>query len=126
MSDELEQLGHALLTNSVPEAWSRVGYLSLKNLMPWTNELVERHSFMHKWSVGGTPTKFWMNAFFFPQAFLTGALQNFARKGKVAVDRLNFEFKVLEDADPAHVNDLDPGEPGVLVYGLYGFCHVQI
>ena len=62
MSDELEQLGHALLTNSVPEAWSRVGYLSLKNLMPWTNELVERHSFMHKWSVGGTPTKFWMNA----------------------------------------------------------------
>jgi hypothetical protein len=34
--------------------------------------------------------------FFFPQAFLTGTLQNFARKHFVAIDRLTFNFPILD------------------------------
>ncbi len=35
-----------------------------------------------------------MPGFFFAQSFLTGLLQNFARKNKVAIDRVAFDFTV--------------------------------
>ena len=37
-----------------------------------------------------------MSGFFFPQAFVTGILQNFARKKTIAIDKLNYKFGILD------------------------------
>lgn len=46
--------------------WGDVGYLSLKPLGSWTNDLNQRCEFFTKWAKDGTPNVFWFSGFFFP------------------------------------------------------------
>lgn len=117
MSDELEALGNSLYDNQVPSLWADKGFLSLKALVSWTADLNRRIKFLQDWIDGGTPSVFWISGFFFPQAFITGTLQNYARKHTIAIDKLGFEFKCLDNINYTDIKE-KPND-GCYVYGVY-------
>jgi len=55
--------------------------------------------------------------FFFPQAFITGILQNYARKHVIAIDRIGFESQILDDK--SHTDITQKPEDGCYIYGIY-------
>ena len=90
MSMELEQMGNSMVIGKVPAIWAAVAYPSLKPLGPWVNDLLDRITFLNDWMTQGTsPTVFWVSGFFFTQAFITGTLQNFARKYATPIDKVS-------------------------------------
>uniref|UniRef100_A0A672RMC2 Dynein heavy chain C-terminal domain-containing protein n=1 Tax=Sinocyclocheilus grahami TaxID=75366 RepID=A0A672RMC2_SINGR len=102
MSSELELISNSLFINAVPELWKA------KPLASWVSDLVQRISFLQNWISDGIPAVFWISGCFFPQAFLTGALQNFACSSSVSIDIIAFDFKLTEGP-----------EIGCFVHGLY-------
>ncbi|XP_012945211.2 dynein heavy chain 6, axonemal [Aplysia californica] len=136
MSEELETVYNAFLNNQVPDLWANSAYPSLKPLGSWVKDLVLRCAFINNWIVHGLPKSYWLSGFFFPQGFLTGTLQNYARKYNLPIDHLSFEFHMIPvDRDQSEVTEqmetvkfgeeialdqeLTLPEDGVLVHGLF-------
>jgi dynein heavy chain, axonemal len=117
MSDDLDSLASSMFNNQVPTAFGTVGFLSLKPLSSWINDLNDRINFIHEWIKNDCPAAFWLSGLFFPQAFFTGALQNYARKHIIAIDELDYDFKVYDEIDPQDVTE-KPAD-GVFCYGMY-------
>ncbi|ESO02212.1 hypothetical protein HELRODRAFT_65497 [Helobdella robusta] len=114
MSSDLEELGASLLTGKIPLLWAQRSYPSLKPLASYINDLIERINFFQTWYNHGPPEIFWISGFYFTQAFLTGVMQNFARKFSVAIDLLSFDFKVT-----VRRASLKRPPDGAYVRGLY-------
>ena len=117
MNEELELMSNSFYNNQVPIKWSEKGFLSLKPLGSWITDLTDRITFFNTWINNGTPKVFWFSGFFFPQAFLTGVSQNFARKHVVAIDRLSFKFSILDHITYKDIKEKP--DDGCYVYGLF-------
>jgi len=118
MTSLLEDMFNSFINNKVPESWLNitVGYPSLKPLGSWVNDLVKRLEFMGSWLYDGPPKSYWLSAFFFPQGFMTAAMQTFARDTKKPIDTLSFRTHVL-DVMAEEVTEAQ--EVGVQIHGLY-------
>ncbi|XP_059505480.1 dynein axonemal heavy chain 1 [Stegostoma tigrinum] len=115
MSSQLELMAASLYNNTVPELWNSKAYPSLKPLASWVEDLLQRINFLMTWITDGIPAAFWISGFFFPQAFLTGTLQNFARQSVISIDIISFDFKVIGNSP----FDLDRPKVGCYIYGLF-------
>lgn len=117
MSAELDDQYMATLNNLVPPNWANVAYPSLKPLASWISDLIRRIEFQRTWLHEGQPTVFWFGGFYFPQGFMTGTLQNHARKYKLPIDELKFSFKITSWDQIEEVED--PPNDGVYIFGIY-------
>lgn len=83
MTHELEVILTNIYDNKTPQIFEKVSYPSLKPFGSWIYDLIDKLNFMQKWIDEGIPNAFWISGFFFTQSFLTGILQNYARKVKI-------------------------------------------
>ncbi|XP_026730807.1 dynein heavy chain 6, axonemal [Trichoplusia ni] len=95
MSEAFEEVFTAFMNNRVPHMWHRKGYNSLKSLGSWIHDLTLRIDFIEKWLVEGAQPSSWVSGLFFPQGLLTGSLQSYARRYRVPIDALMFDFMPL-------------------------------
>lgn len=86
----------------LPAMWAKVSYPSMKPLASYMKDLLERIEVLQTWYEVGRPAVNWISGFFFAQSFMTAALQNYARRKKLAIDGIGFEFFML-DNEPTEV-----------------------
>jgi dynein heavy chain len=114
MSQELEVLGNSLFVNRIPILWKSRSYPSLKPLSGYIADQQARLHFFGDWLKNKPPPIFWISGFFFTQAFLTGAAQNFARRYTIPIDAIVFDFKMMK------LDSYKKGpEDGVYTTGLF-------
>merc|ERR1712159_899884 len=82
-------------------------------------DLDQRLTFIRNWCDNGTPIGFWISCFFFPQAFLTGTMQNFARKYQEPIDTISFSFKYRDDLQRDGSDISERPQDGAFIHGLY-------
>lgn len=139
LSDDLAAAMDQMQRGMVPQVWKAVSYPTLKPLAEYVKNLSLRLQTFHQWvNKGATqaPQLFWISGFFSTQSFLTAVLQQFARKNKVEIDLLSFEFKFLDGTEQQDNTDyeneifreqiaktrglvIQRPEDGVLISGLY-------
>eukprot|EP00455_Lapot_gusevi_P056887 TRINITY_DN9551_c0_g1_i2.p1 TRINITY_DN9551_c0_g1~~TRINITY_DN9551_c0_g1_i2.p1 ORF type:complete len:172 (-),score=39.82 TRINITY_DN9551_c0_g1_i2:197-682(-) len=66
--------------------------------------------------MGGHPKTYWISGFFFPQAFLTGILQNYARKQQISIDTISYGFEWL-NKNPEECKEAPSS--GCYIYGMF-------
>jgi len=119
MSPDLDDMYAAFNRNALPSMWVKVSFATLKSLASWVRDLTSRVAFFREWLVKGQPFAFALPVFFFPQGFMTGTLQTFARKYSVAIDTLTYKFnaKSMSKTEPSDL--IEGPEDGIYVYGMF-------
>ncbi len=100
----------------LPTMWKLPSYPSLKPLSGYVSDLVRKLAFLSRWASQGLPPVVWLPGIHFTHSFLTATLQNSARRQRVAIDEIEFDFEFFP---PSEEEKTEPApEVGVLVSGF--------
>ncbi|CAL6027380.1 Dynein_heavy chain [Hexamita inflata] len=91
---QTEDVRSCVRLNAVPAFWAAAAWPSLMPLASWLKDFSARYQFLKDWTETGQIKIVWFSGFFYPQAFITGTLQNFARKNQIAIDKLALDFAI--------------------------------
>ncbi|KAF6265404.1 dynein heavy chain 6 [Scenedesmus sp. NREL 46B-D3] len=116
MSDDLDKVAAAMYDNRVPASWIAASYPSVKPLGSYMADLEARLAMLDAWLADGPPAVFWISSFYFTHAFLTGVKQNYARRCRIPIDAIAFDYSCLP-AGPAP--EQSPAEGGAYVSGMF-------
>jgi dynein heavy chain len=120
MTADLEGLGTSMFVNEQPKQWVAKGPLSLKPLSSWYLDILARVAFFQMWyDLGRQPPVYWVSGIFFPQAFFTGAMQNFARKYNEEIDLLSYKQSMQDHIKDPVKELVEKPEDGVYIYGIF-------
>lgn len=117
LSPQLEGALSQILDGKVPALWLKKCYPSLKPLGGFIKDLKDRLQFFQKWIDTTIPEYFWINLFYFTHGFLTGALQNYARKNQIAIDTMDMDFDMVHDV--IDIEKVPAPAEGIHVYGMW-------
>lgn len=115
MNSVLLSVYESLNRGRLPGLWAKHSYPSLKSVSGYIDDFAQRVDFFTDWYENGMPLDFWLPGFFFTQGFLTGVLQNYARKYTIPIDSLKFSFSIADRVQ----NPSEGPEDGVVTYGLF-------
>jgi dynein heavy chain len=91
----------------------KVSYPSLKPLGSYVDDLLERCAMLTEWTGKGVPKSVWLSGLFSPSAFIIAARQNFARRMRISIDTVTFDFEFFK----AMPTDLE-APVGYFIHGL--------
>ncbi|ORX87075.1 hypothetical protein BCR32DRAFT_215666 [Anaeromyces robustus] len=114
MSAELESVSNSIFVGEIPSEWLKKSYPSMKSLGGYYQDLLQRISFFQNWINDGHPVIYWLSGFFFTQSFLTGVMQNYARKKTIPIDLLDLEYPVQTES-----TYVKPPEDGCYITGIF-------
>ncbi|XP_074241361.1 dynein axonemal heavy chain 14 isoform X3 [Saimiri boliviensis] len=127
--------------------WAKVAYTAIqrrymrfvriwKQSAPSSSQKCKYHDDSENNLFEGFPSRYWLPAFFFPQAFLAAVLQDYGRSRRISVDTLTFTHHVISDTTDKDekfsvfmqkklnivrraFKGLDSSHTGVYIFGLF-------
>ena len=116
-TDEMEEISEDIFLDLVPKSWKIHISLYTKKLSKFITDLLERIKFMSNWIDNGHPRFYWFGGMISCKKLLSTIKTIFAREKQVPIDKVAFEFNVLNIKNP--VDNVYVSENSIYVYGLY-------
>lgn len=110
---ELKLITAEIHENLVPKAWLS----SKKSLWKFVADLNERIKFVKHWIANGHPRSYWLGGLLSCTRFLSTMRMDFARRKRVPLDEVTFEYTVTKFNYP--FDDSNPPSNSFYAYDLY-------
>merc|ERR1711881_397610 len=116
ISDAMESLMDSLYMETIPPAWEKKSYPTLRSLGPWVMDVLQRCTQLADWTGDlAVPKVSWFPGFFNPQSFLTAVMQTTARRNEWPLDKTVVQTDVTKKRD---VDEIDaPSRDGAFISG---------
>lgn len=93
----LEAVFNSIRRNRLPDQWLRYSYPSIKSCSSYLIDFNERFEWFKQWWISKCmPQSYWISAFFYPRNFLACIKLSLANEYEVPIEKLTFDFVVVD------------------------------